>query len=38
MGTDVASWHLDADGQWTRMPGRDYQELMLSRKKGREAL
>ena len=38
MGTDVASWHLDADGQWTRTHGRDYQELMLSRKKGREAL
>jgi polyphosphate kinase len=37
MGTDVSSWQLNADGTWTRMPGRDYQVLMLSRTKGRAA-
>ncbi|MEP6462824.1 MAG: RNA degradosome polyphosphate kinase [Frankiaceae bacterium] len=35
MENDVSAWHLGPDGIWTRMPGEDYQMLLLSRMKGR---
>jgi len=37
MVDDVSGWNLDADGGWSRVPGKDYQALMLRRKKGRVA-
>ncbi len=37
MADDVAGWDLAADDSWSATPGRDYQMLLLDRKKGREA-
>ncbi len=36
MSDDVSSWHLEPDGEWTRVPGADYQEVTLRRNKQRE--